>query len=175
MASPTRWTWVWVNSGRRRWTGRPGVLRFMGSQGVGHDWATELNWTETKRLKWHNRHETSVSIFCFYFLWLCSQTATLLHGHKVATSISSYILSGPYPTTEIFVLVFQEKPKYITLILIGTYWDYFVAREISIRHQWQVRYSTWEIKVEWRASIIPQMEIHLWLLEEEWMNDGEHQ
>ena len=44
MASPTRWTWVWVNSGRRWWTGRPGVLRFRGSQRVGHDWATELNW-----------------------------------------------------------------------------------------------------------------------------------
>jgi len=44
MASPTRWTWVWVNSGRWWWTGRPGVLRFMGSQRVEHDWATELNW-----------------------------------------------------------------------------------------------------------------------------------
>ena len=30
------------------WTGRPGVLRFMGSQRVGHDWVTELNWTELK-------------------------------------------------------------------------------------------------------------------------------
>ena len=38
--------WVWVNSGRWWWTGRPGVLRFMGSQRVRHDWATELNWTE---------------------------------------------------------------------------------------------------------------------------------
>ena len=37
--------WVWVNSGSWWWTGRPGVLRFMGSQRVGHDWATELNWT----------------------------------------------------------------------------------------------------------------------------------
>ena len=37
-------TWVWVNSGSWWWTGRPGVLRFMGSQRVGHDWATELNW-----------------------------------------------------------------------------------------------------------------------------------
>ena len=46
MASPTRWTWVWVNSGSWWWTGRPGVLRFMGSQRIGHDWATELNWTE---------------------------------------------------------------------------------------------------------------------------------
>ena len=43
MASPTRWTWVWVNSGSWWWTGRPGVLLFMGSQRVGHDWATELN------------------------------------------------------------------------------------------------------------------------------------
>ena len=46
MASPTRWTWVWVNSGSWWWTGRPGVLQFMGSQRVGHDWATKLNWTE---------------------------------------------------------------------------------------------------------------------------------
>ena len=43
MASPTRWTWVWVGSGSWWWTGRPSVLRFMGSQRVGHDWATELN------------------------------------------------------------------------------------------------------------------------------------
>ena len=48
MVSPTRWTWVWVNSWSWWWTGRPGVLRFMGSQWVGHDWATELNWTELK-------------------------------------------------------------------------------------------------------------------------------
>ena len=36
--------WVWVNSGSWWWTGRPGVLQFTGSQRVGHDWATELNW-----------------------------------------------------------------------------------------------------------------------------------
>ena len=47
MASLTGWTWVWVNSRSWWWTGRPGVLWFMGSQRVGHDWATELNWTET--------------------------------------------------------------------------------------------------------------------------------
>ena len=46
MASPTRWTRIWVNSGRWLWTGRPGMLRFMWSQRVRHDWATELNWTE---------------------------------------------------------------------------------------------------------------------------------
>ena len=46
MASPIWWTWVWVNSGIWWWTGRPGMLQFMGSQRVGHDWVTGLNWTE---------------------------------------------------------------------------------------------------------------------------------
>ena len=45
MASLTQCTWVWVNSGSWWWTGRPGVLRFMGSQRVRHEWATDLNWT----------------------------------------------------------------------------------------------------------------------------------
>ena len=45
MASSTRWTWVWVDSGSWWWTGRPGMLRFMGLQRVGQDWATELNWS----------------------------------------------------------------------------------------------------------------------------------
>ena len=44
MALPTLWTWVWVNSGRWWWTGRPGVLWFMWLRRVRHDWATELNW-----------------------------------------------------------------------------------------------------------------------------------
>ena len=47
MASLTQWTWVWVNSGSWWWTGRPGMLRFRGSQRVGHDWMTELNWTDS--------------------------------------------------------------------------------------------------------------------------------
>ena len=47
MASLTRWTWVWVNSGSWWWTGRPGMLQFMGLQRVRHNWATELNWTDS--------------------------------------------------------------------------------------------------------------------------------
>ena len=42
MASPTQWTWVWVNSWSWWWTRRPGVLQSMGSQRIRHDWA-ELN------------------------------------------------------------------------------------------------------------------------------------
>ena len=45
MAPLTGWTWVWVNSGSWWWTGRPGAMQSMGSQRVGHDWATEPNWT----------------------------------------------------------------------------------------------------------------------------------
>ena len=41
MASPIQWTWVWASSGRWWRTGKPGVLQSMGSQRVGHDWATE--------------------------------------------------------------------------------------------------------------------------------------
>ena len=43
-ASLTRWTWVWASSGSWWWTGKPGMLQSLGSQRVGHDWATELNW-----------------------------------------------------------------------------------------------------------------------------------
>ena len=52
MALPTRWTWVWVNSRSWWWTGRPGVLQFMGLQRVG--WVTELNWREGVPL--HRKH-----------------------------------------------------------------------------------------------------------------------
>ena len=46
MASPTQWTWVWAGSQSWWWTGKPDVLRSMGKQIVGHNWASELNWTE---------------------------------------------------------------------------------------------------------------------------------
>ena len=46
MASLTQWIWVWVNSGSWWWTGKPGVLQVMGSPRVGHDWVTELNWSD---------------------------------------------------------------------------------------------------------------------------------
>ena len=58
---PTRCTWVWVNSRSWWWTGRPGMLRFMESQRVGHDWAAELNWTEQR--------PTSESAASFTWIW----------------------------------------------------------------------------------------------------------
>ena len=52
---------VWVNSGSWWWTGRPGVLRFMGLQRVGRDWATELNW-DCNSLPVNNRTEIMIRI-----------------------------------------------------------------------------------------------------------------
>ena len=51
MASPTQWTWVCASSGSWWWTGKPGVLQPTGSQGVGRDWVTELNWTDRKTIE----------------------------------------------------------------------------------------------------------------------------
>ena len=49
MALLTQWTGVWVDSGSWWWTGTPGMLQFMVSQRVGHDWVTKLNWTASTR------------------------------------------------------------------------------------------------------------------------------
>ena len=57
MLSLTQWTCVWVNSRSLWWTVRPGVLRFMGSQRVEHDWVTELHWIQVKR---HLQIQTSL-------------------------------------------------------------------------------------------------------------------
>ena len=67
MATPTQWTWVWVNSRSWCWTGRPGVLWFMGSQRVGHDLVIELNWTELNCqvlvLGWWRPHRMSLEVY----------------------------------------------------------------------------------------------------------------
>ena len=57
----TQWTWVWINSRSWWWTGKPGMLWFMGSQRVGHDWVTELNWTEV----WIGRAEHIFSLLSY--------------------------------------------------------------------------------------------------------------
>ena len=75
IASSTQWTWFWVNSGSWWWTGRLGVLQFMGSQRVGYDWATE-NWTDVEdHVIWKQREFyflfSNLGFFYFYFCSLC--------------------------------------------------------------------------------------------------------
>ena len=76
LASLTRWTWVWVNSGSWWWTGRPGVLQFMVSQRVRHDWATELNWTELRPGK--SKHGLYSATFQMPFAVLPASTVLVL-------------------------------------------------------------------------------------------------
>ena len=64
-----RWTWVWVNSGRWWWTGRPGVLWFMGSQRVEHDWATELKWTELSAYKLNKQGDNIQPWHIRFLIW----------------------------------------------------------------------------------------------------------
>ena len=64
MASLTGWTWVWVNSGSWWWTGRPGVPRFMGLQGIRHHRATELNWTEKQQQQKSTTHLQDKRDYC---------------------------------------------------------------------------------------------------------------
>ena len=75
MASPTWWTWVWASSGSWWWTGKPGVQRSMGSQRVGHDWATGLNWMlnallwiREEKLRW-SMFNAQVPAKRFWFDW----------------------------------------------------------------------------------------------------------
>ena len=77
MASLTQWTWVWVNSRSWWWTGRPGVLRFMRLQRVGHNWATELNWTEPKH-SWGIVISLVISLACR----MCSVDVSIIYKMK---------------------------------------------------------------------------------------------
>ena len=63
MASPTRWTRVWVNSRSWWWTGGPDMVQSLGSQRVGHDWVTELNWMKISLYNvWSNMLLTCIFI-----------------------------------------------------------------------------------------------------------------
>ena len=105
MASPNWWTWVWASSGSWWWTGRPGVLQSMGSQRIGHDWMTELNWRFWTRLL---KVKVKVAQLC---LTLCDPMnhstpglsvhhqlpeSTQTHVHRVSDAIQpSHLLSSP--------------------------------------------------------------------------------
>ena len=86
MTSLTQWTWVWINSRSWWWTGRPGVLQSMGSQRVGHNWETELNWAE-----------------CIHLRYTCRFHGNFPHNQmrsrRQFTPVISYTPRSSYPPT----------------------------------------------------------------------------
>ena len=88
MASPTPWTWVWINSRSWRWTGRPGLLQSTESQRVGHDWVTELNWTEYVNY-WISKLQSLSSLFI---------RKNILHSCLVNTNKWYWTLPGEVKT-----------------------------------------------------------------------------
>ena len=93
MASLTRWTRVWVNSRSWWWTGRPGVLRFMGSQRVRHD----SDWTELNLVKF-----CSFIFFCllkyrYILLYLTHNVSGAQQGDSVI-QIQKYYFWNYFPS-----------------------------------------------------------------------------
>ena len=112
VASLTQWTWVCVNSGSWWWTGRPGVLWFMGSPRVKQDWVTELNWTEPGSIFFHlrglNIHKCFIdcqkwqSVIFFFFglvLTVCFSLKAVSFWGRATRLQSSMILSLLPPWT----------------------------------------------------------------------------
>ena len=116
MASLTQWMWVWVNSASWWWTGRPGVLRFMGSQRVGHDWVTELNWTELKT------KTVSVSTFSPY---ICHEVMRrdamilvfLMLSFKPALSLSSFTFTKMLFSSSSLSPIMMVSSAYLRLLI----------------------------------------------------------
>ena len=138
MASLAQWTWVWVNSGSWWWTGRPGVPRFMGSQRVGHDWATELY---------------CGPLLTFMLLWLFK---TFWSSQTSNTSPAFYGENGEH------LLPYEKTEMIIFGLFLATVWDLssptrhgsctlcILALEVQSLNDWTTR----EIPSDW--SDLPQ-------------------
>ena len=116
MASLTRWIWVWVNSWCWWWTGRPGVLWFMGSQRVRYDWATDLIWSDF----YLNMYFLSLWLllqFSFPHQFFTSHT----HAHSVGyvpVYVHSYIYFSWYSSVLLDLLMpnFYKFLKFLLLL-----------------------------------------------------------
>ena len=95
---------VWVNSRSWWWTGKPGMLRFMGSQRVGHEWAIEMNWTDTVSVFFFNFSNiqafTSVQslsrVRLFVMPWIAASQASLsITNSQSLLKLMSIVLTMP--------------------------------------------------------------------------------
>ena len=121
-----RWTWVWVNFGSWWWTGSPGVLWFMWSQRVGHDWVTELNWTDY-----------SFNFHFYNLLLLCKKKTLLFKANFI------YIHFIIFVTLFLsLILYFWESNIYSGFLIFA--FLIFVINFVPLRTQSSVPIFTWE-------------------------------
>ena len=106
MASLTQWTWVWADSGSWWWTGRLGVLQFMGSQRVGHDWVTELNWTTSNHRK-RLLHKILLIPVVFFFL----KKQHTYHYHRDKPSLDADFQDGRVEESCVYLLSYTPKSE----------------------------------------------------------------
>ena len=111
MASPTQWTWVWVDSGSWWCTGRPGVLWFMESHRIGRDWVTELNWAELLFMIWAT--VSSQSCFCWLY-----KTSTSLAAKNIINLILVLTIWW-CPCVESSLVLLEEGVCYDQCILLA--------------------------------------------------------
>ena len=107
-----QWTWVWVNSGSWWWTGRPGVLRFVGSERVGHDWATELNWIIISHQLVYFSSVEFLGFYCVYLLlFACLFCFCFLHFISLQNTTTIFTSLKIYQA-----LFFKRQPSPTSLV-----------------------------------------------------------
>ena len=168
MASPTRWTWVWVNSGSWWWTGRSGVLWFMGSQRIRHDWATELNWTDTKirnlipgvlsyNLIYQVKIVTAISkrfifigfVICFmHFLIFCWRRAIVgVFRVSFLHDFLCQLMTRNIPLTH---LLPSEVQRFLSSVNSDTYWNLISGEGLLQSHYIYANYDLTDICDLWK-------------------------
>ena len=135
MASPTWWTWVWVNSGSWWWTGRPGVLQIMGLQRVGHAWVIELNWTELMQ-------DQSLTMKCHHFDYFTGCTELLYWFYFIGSCKYFKIFIYYYFYCYIF------NPEMLTIE-----WEKNLIRFSMFKN----------MRINYFINILKIIEIHKWL------------
>ena len=111
MASPTQWTWVSVNSGSWWWTGRAGVLQSMGLQRVGHDWVTELNWTDFLLDEGQKRENHLLMYFWLFCLFSLFVKSNWLRKYFLSTTIENSFLQAN-PVNFVFSVYFWSMSEF---------------------------------------------------------------
>ena len=118
-----QWRWVWVNSGSWWWPGRPGLLYCVGSQRVGHNWATKLNWTDVNFyspvIKW---------VECVSFLFLVTNINKYVLI-RLFNRLSEYLLATWHffltiPQSEWCFILYKMFP-YMSCILSYTWYVWY--------------------------------------------------